>query len=456
MRRRVLETVLAGLGCLGLAAPAMAQPEALSSWERYTDFRAYYFREPEPTERDQLEIAEARIRLGLRYNRLFADGWLFDGDVRAVATQRHRDPGRDRTVTHLEIKRLHLRNETLFGNPFYWIDIGRDRIQSPRAWLYDDDMDQLRLGYDSTLLDIEAGIAGWLWDGRIGGDSDALSRDEQQEAVGSFYLFGSAEYQWYRNHFAGFHIVGEDFDLDESIGTRRITDPDDLTSRAELTFLGLSLHGKRSFGPHALDYAFDVATSRGEHRFLQVNQRGTLDREIEQDIDGLGWDARLIGRFDHNRWAIGFAHARGDGEAGTPADADTFRQPQIATDKDSVLGVARYRYYGEALAPRLSNMSITSAWAGAAITESFWIEGAYHRYRQRNAQPWMFSERGVFLPNGRSRDIGRAVDLVAGGRLREDMDLLMVAGAFFDGNAFDGVTTDDIGYRFTVELNVRW
>jgi len=448
---------LALLASLSVACinPAAQAQQPLSSWEFYTDLRGYLFEEPEPVEREGLEVQELRARAGIRYNRFFAQHWLFDAEARAVGVHRQRDPGDSSTVGYLELKRLHLQTEALFGNPFLKADIGRNRLQSERGWYYDDDMELLRLGRESTLLDLEAGIAGWLWDGRIGADTEGVSRDEQREEVGSYYLFGRADYQWHYRHFVGIHLVHEDFERADPPGTGRITDPDDLTSSADLTWLGIHLRGIRDFGAHALEYQLDVARVEGDHRFLLLDQRGRVTGERAQDLDGgFGWDARLIARFDQNRYAVGVGHASGDG--GGSGGNGAFRQPQVATDKDDVLGLARYRYYGEALGPRLSNLTVTSLWAGKALTESFWLEAAYHRYRQRRALPWLFSERGVFLPNGVSDDIGHALDLVAGGRLREDMDLLLVAGLFDGGDAFDGVTTDKYGYRFTVEFNVRW
>jgi alginate production protein len=458
MTERASKVAVAGLVLCLAWAPAQAQyeqGERVSPWSFSSNLRTFDFEEPEPLDRRSLDRTFIRARFGARYQQTFADDWLFDGEARVAVQHRERPDQPGRTDEFIDIKRLHFRGEALFASPFLAFDGGRFRLQDHKGWLFDTDIEAAQIGYESTLVNARVGIASWLWDGRFGLDFSTLDGDDPV-ATGSDYLFFEYQYQWRYDHFLGLNIVFEDYELPDEI-SGRISDPDDLTVNSELTWLTLETWGARQFKHFQLDYALSLGTVSGDRQFLLLNQDSRIDFARDQHLSsGVGWDFKLAARFLENRFALGVGIAGGDGDSPLQSSSASFVQPQASTNKDNVIGVRRYRYYGEVLAPKLNNIRIGSVWAGYSFKERFWLEAALHDYRQEVATGLVLSDTSIFLPNGLSRDLGTGVDLVLGGRIRQNVNLLLVAGAFLGGDAFDGVTLDPDGYRITAEIDVRW
>ncbi len=426
---------------------AAGSGEDLGRTEFYADARAYFERPP-ATEAPAATRFGARAGIGVRLDRLLGPSWSLEADARASVRYRERD-GRGETDSYLEIRRLALRGERLFGTRFLTLAAGRERLRDHRSWLLDDDFEVLRLGYDTTLLDLEAGVAGWLWEGRIGDRAGGdLGEDEPREAVGSGYAFAGLSFQWRYRHFVGARILAEDYRRPGDARPERVDRSEEAVAATDLGWLAVNARGEHETPRQFLEYDLNAAIVDGRWQaFVFDAERRPLATERRDAERALGYDLRLTSRLRDNRYAVGVGFA--GGELG-------YVQPQATRNRDRALGMRRFHSYGEALSPRLGNIRITSLRAGVALTPRLWLEGVRHQYRQAEPRAEVLSDRVLVRANGDDPDLGSALDLVLSGRVRRDLELQLGVGRFQAGGAFDGSAHDPDGYRITAEVHVRW
>ena len=425
--------------------------DGMSAWEQHASFRVVDFENMRLYGEPRRGELNVRARVGLSYNRMLSPNALFDSDVRFVSVYRKLRPEGEATQNYLEIKRLMIRMEELFGSSFNYLEVGRNRLKDDRSWLMDDDMDYLFIGYDRTLLDVEFGVATWLWDGRFGDDGTGRDEDQSIESTGSYYLWGRINHQWYYNHFIELSWVKEQYKRSDNFQTTYPNRVEELIQNSDLDWLTLQASGTIRQYKTEWEYWGILSWLSGEEH--QQNDAIGINRKL--DMDGqLGWDFGVVGRFDHNRFAVGL------GVASASADFDDglqyFRQPIIAKNKKRMLGVKKYRIFGDVLAPDLANLQIESLWMGWAVKPEFWVEGGIHHYRQLKADSTVFYSRSDLRPDGKSRDIGTALDLVLGGSLDVGKELQLNLGWFQGAEAFDEIAEKDNAYRMLLEFILRW
>ena len=98
------------------ASPARESGEA-GDREIYADIRSYVFENPEPLDGGGARVA-ARASVGLRLNRVLGQAWMLEADARATLQYRDGALGSGRSDAFVEIKRLYVHGEELFGHPF--------------------------------------------------------------------------------------------------------------------------------------------------------------------------------------------------------------------------------------------------------------------------------------------------------------------------------------------------
>lgn len=432
--------------------PATPVFDPLSAWQVYASFRLLDFEHMKPYGEPRRGELNARARLGVRYNRMLSPNSLFDFDGRFVSLYRDLRPdGEEATSSHLEVKRLMIRMEELFGSSFNYLEAGRDRLKDERSWLMDDDMDFFIVGYDSTLLDVEFGASTWLWNGRIGDDGSGRDEDQSIGATGSHYLWGRINYQWYFRHFVELNWTKEHFTRPDDFQTGYPNRVEELIQSADIDWLTLQVSGILHRNQSEWEYWGILSWLAGEEH--QQNDATGINRKLEMDAQS-GWDLGFVGRFDHNRFAVGLGIGSASGDF--DGEPQYFRQPIIAKNKKRMLGVKKYRIFGDVLAPDLANLQIASLWMGWAVNPGFWIEGGVHQYRQLDADSAAFYSRSRLQPDGKSKDIGTALDLVLGGRIGVGKELQLNLGWFQGGKAFDETAEDDNAYRVLLEYVQRW
>jgi alginate production protein len=312
-----------------------------------------------------------------------------------------------------------LAEDLLFRNSEF--QLGRQDVEDGREWLYDEQLDGVRLGYDHKDLEV---YAGYFREELIEKDIfDVLDDDDdERDKVDNFVVH--AEYE-----------MKDDWDIAAYV----LKQEDRRAGDVSPLFVGIQSEGRitRNFG-----HWLDAAIQRGE-----VGNR-----------DQKAWavDAGLIWFFDSPiRPAIFGGYARGSGGG----DADTnkeFRQSGLQDNEDRITGLGNVKYYGELLDPELSNLEIFTVGGGLRPTDSSSIELLWHKYRQVELDDDDIRGSPVNVElEGDSHDIGEEIDLVGAIRLGGGFGLEAKFGWFNPGKGFDEDERDDaffakarVVYRF--------
>lgn len=135
-------------------------------------------------------------------------------------------------------------------------------------------------------------------------------------------------------------------------------------ANAEPIFLGA--RSIRELAPR-LEHWIDLALVRGSEDGRDIRAWG-FDA-------GLEYETELPGEIE---LSVGVAFCSGDANPGDAVDG-SFRQTGLR---------GSYFYYGEVLAPELSNMWIATAGIGFSPADDISIDLLYHCYRQHEAAAW--------------------------------------------------------------------
>ncbi|WP_018693043.1 hypothetical protein [Algicola sagamiensis] len=426
-------------------------------YEFFTGARTYYFSDLTSVDDTHPKVDETLVHFGMRLNYVLEENWLLDMDMRAVFLKRHLYiEGLEDSLLYFDIRRLLLLGEYIFDSPFWSLELGRKRLRNNRAWLYDDDMDQVELLFDSTLLDLRFGFAKWLWDGRLGADISARDPDQTLEASGTRYWFIEGEYQWYKSHFFELQFVYEDYKNPRLAPSSRTSSPDPFVRHSELGWIVGSSYGAQHLGWGERHYWLDTGWVFGKRNTLTSTLDGQIGEQISQRMRG-GWglNAGVKVVYDSATEGFAFLYATSQGSNANSQYGHFYVQPVIAGNKSSLLGPVRRRYYGELLAPMLNNLTIMSAHWGFAILNSYWAEMSFYTYQQRHPDPWLFTSRSAFTTNGRSRDIGDSYEVSIGGEAWPEIRLNFILAAWMAGPAFHGVERQHDAYRASIQFEMR-
>ncbi len=298
--------------------------------------------------------------------------------------------------TTLEVEEAHLTWSV--PDIGYAIRVGRQDFDDEREWLYDENLDGVRLFYSISDFEFEFSITR---EGLV--DTDVLNKDDN-DRIDNFHIYGR------------YHVT-EDIELAAYWLLRRDQDQDGERPQ----FFGL-----RSFGEplDGLEYWLDAAHVRG--------------RDSSTDIRAFGADMGVTYTFDAPLTPyVTLAYAFGSGDrSSTEGTDESFRQTGLQDNDAKFGGVASFRYYGEVLDLELSNISIYTAGIGFRPTKKSSIDLVYHYYEQVNAADELRSSDLDVDPSGTSRQLGNAIDLVMAYREIPNLKLEFVLGYFVPGNAF--------------------
>jgi alginate production protein len=140
---------------------------------------------------------------------------------------------------------------------------------------------------------------------------------------------------------------------------------------------------------------------------------------------------------------LGYATASGDANPNDNRNRE-FRQTGLHSNELKMAGVSKFKYYGEALDPDLSNLQILTVGLGFRPATTVHVDLVYHKYRTKEyaeeIRNWALTARMNQDPTRRpSNDVGSGFDVVVGfrnlfGVRRLGLDVR--AGWFFPGDAF--------------------
>jgi alginate production protein len=297
----------------------------------------------------------------------------------------------------LEVKEAYIWLRSLPGG--FSLQLGRQRFEDERQWLYDEELDAVRLRLEHAALAIE-----------LSASRDALVQKDlfsstQQDRINNYVLYAS-----YR--------LPRDTTLEAYAIVRDNRDAD----RRQPVFVGLRSRGEPI---EDLDYWLDLAYVAGRDGSKRIR----------------GWAVDLGATYEFQvgpkpALTLGFAFGSGDGNPDDGTD-ESFRQTGLQANEGDFGGATDFKYYGEVLDPELSNLGILTAGVGIRPSDNVSLDLVYHYYFQHHAAATLRNADIEAEPSGRSRRLGSAVDLILGlQEIWDHLDALVAVGYFSPGAAF--------------------
>ena len=293
------------------------------------------------------------------------------------------------------------------------INAGRQRIRDERQWIYDAELDALRLTYGHSIFALDFSIS-------ESNGKDILHDDNDPETT-NFMSYGKVAFAP-KNELSLYFLVQDD----------RSANPENLT------FYGLQMNGeimKRT------EYWVEFAHVRG--------------RTALNSVRGYGFDiglTKVFKAFLKPSITFGFAYGSGDGDTSDNKDKN-FRQTGLQDNNASFNGVTRIQYYGELVDPELSNLSIATVGMGLRFNKKSSLDFIYHYFQQNHLAKRLRDTQLEDRPNGISKDLGHEFDLVAGYRNRKSgVTASLILGYFIPGDAFP----DDADDALFLEAKLRY
>lgn len=243
------------------------------------------------------------------------------------------------------------------------VQLGRQDFDEAREWLYDENLDGVRVHARRGLHKIEASVS-TRW--------DTESRALEDWTNWMLVLRRDVAVSWTAETYAIHRRLQDD------PGNRPL-------------WYGVRSEGRLSSGlRHWLEFA-------------------RLDGRME-GVDKSAWaaDAGLRLRLHRaSRLSVTAGYATGSG--GDPGSR--FRQTGFHDNNDRFGGVASFRYYGELFDPELANLHVATAGIGFRPLPSSSIDLVAHRYRQRRAEAFLSSNVDA-RPRGEDPGLGFEWDVI--------------------------------------------
>jgi hypothetical protein len=319
----------------------------------------------------------------------------------------------------------------------HWnLDLGRLDFEDDRRWWWDDELDAVRLGWETDRMEVVFAVARELAPTRTGSDRV----DPEDDRV--LRWLGEASWEWRRNNALELFVLHQDdHSPAERLGEVLAIDRED-ASDARLTWWGLRAMGGvelRSGG--ILGYWLDTAWVHGRERRAEledVSSRRVRVEGIERRrvrgwafdagatwILPLSWDPRIF---------AGYAFGSGDPDEGGTDRA--FRQTGLQANEAGFGGVERFPSYGVLLEPELSNLGVLTVGVGLSLLRSSSLDLVYHAYRLDEPATSLRGDALDLELTGADRDLGQAVDLVLALEEWERLEFELIGSAFRAGDAF--------------------
>ena len=361
---------------------------------------------------DDLAVFTAEMSLDVGYR--FSDrAWGFlslEPKGRLILHQgRDRTPERDQS--ELDLKELFIDIDDVYART--GLRAGRQEFKDRRQWLYDAELDGVRLIREWNGIALEAAVT------RENIVTDNLLDDREPTRINNYFLLG--RFQPATHNLDAFWLIFDDRSDDDQ----------------SPMFFGIQADGPVT---DALDYWLALAQVRGQDGATRIR--------------GEGFDLGATYRFD-TQWTpsvtMGYAFGSGDSDPDDGVDRN-FRQTELQDNASRFHGVEEFQLYGETLAPELSNLSVTTLGFGVRPSPRSSIDLVYHRYRQ--AEPVEGRLRGARIraqTDGEHLDVGQSIDLIIGYHEISDFRMRAKLGYFTPGKAFGNKARSAYSAEFEIE-----
>ncbi len=289
------------------------------------------------------------------------------------------------------------------------LEAGRIHLKDDRQWLYDRDLDGLRLSYERAPWSVEASVTTVAFGGRQG---RSTSGERDEEATNATALL-----------------------------TREFPGRDEVSA----LFVGRFDRGREDDSPLFAGIQARLRSVDDLEAWADVS--GVWGTDRDERIQGYGFDVGAT-------WEISLplepsvtvAYAFGSGGDDDPTDGNSdFRQTGFQDNTSKWNGVTSFNYYGELLDPELSNLSIATAGLGFRLGRRTSLDLVAHRYTQPRPAPFLRDAEldGDLLPatldeadpDGVHHELGWEFDAVLGWREIRNLDVEIVVGRFDPGDA---------------------
>lgn len=297
--------------------------------------------------------------------------------------------------------------EQLWGTPISVV-AGRSRFEDDREWLFNRNLDGLRVFYDRAPLALEASVTTGLDTGDMADNHTINFMSMATVDIGA------------RSTVSGYII------------DRRDQRDGDVSP---------FLYGLRASGRPLRQFSY----------WLEL--AGVSGVDHTRRIRGYAFDAGATWTLDlplKPNFTLGWAMGSGDDDPTDNVDGN-FRQTGLHRNNDKFAGVTSFKYYGETVDPELSNISIVTAGVGARLLKRTSIDIVAHTYFQDVAATTLRNANLRESPNGKEKWLGSALDVILGMREWEGLDVEFISGWFDPGPAFNHNQT-----AFTLKFQVRF
>ena len=339
----------------------------------------------------------------------------FSRDIVNDKRMRKKRKRKKKDETDVDLKQIFFSYKILDGLN---LKIGRQRIRDKREWLYDENLDAIRLTYEflNFAFDISASEKK---------EKDLYDNHSKDERFNNFVLYG--RYAPTKNvEIAAYGFVRD------GRSKKRKENP---------IFYGLQFTGEVLDN---LDYWLGLAHVRGRSRSYKLR--------------GFGFDSGFTYEFDvplKPSIVLGYALGSGDDNPSDKVDRN-FRQTGLQDNDAKFNGITKIKYYGEMFDPELSNLAIATGGIGIRPKRNASIELIYHYYRQHKRSDEIFDAEINEDPDGLNKILGQEIDFVAAYKYKSkriNIKTSLVLGYFMPGQAFPMDADNSLFAEFKIQYD---
>jgi hypothetical protein len=401
--------------------------------------------ELDPAAKDDLLEVEPALVVGLFYRLTESNSIYFENELQ-YKNEYYSEIGKTYNKWIVERQESWI----YFGNVLeseFSLQIGRQSYEDERQWWWDEQLDSVRLHYDTDNFHSELALAQEL--ARESTEDDRMDPEKEDILRALGHSAYSQDDALRLDVFALYQDDHSDQPEQEAIVKPYLEDESD----ADLFWYGARLSGEiEADDMGEFLYWVDAAGITGDETLFEFEEEdegdNVVDEIIKRDVSGWGVDTGITWRTGIlSDMAMTLGYARGSGDKNPDERTDrSFRQTGLNE------GDMRFQYYGELLNPDLSNLQIWTISVGFELWESSFVDFIYHNYRQVHPADFLRESDIEADPEGVSKSVGDEFDLVVNIEQWEDYEVEFSGSMFHAGDAF-GPLSGETAYRLMMEIN---